>query len=89
LPGGASKEQYHFWLKYNENGKEKNQRLMLRREPAESISEIDREREVQLFRAMEGVVPVPSIFGSDFDGSYFGCPSMVCTFVHGDYRVGN
>lgn len=83
LSGGASKEQYHFWLNCDENGREKNQHLMLRREPAESISETDREREVQLFRAMEGIVPVPSIFGSDFDGSYFGRPAMVCTFANG------
>ena len=83
LAGGASKEQYHFYLETNIGGAPAREHMMLRREPEESISQTDREREIQLFQAMDNVVPVPKIIGGDLEGKYFGRPAMVCSFSDG------
>lgn len=83
LAGGASKEQYHFYLETKVGGASSREHMMLRREPEESISQTDREREIQLFQAMNNVVPVPKIMGGDLDGVFFGRPAMVCSFSDG------
>lgn len=83
LAGGASKEQYHFYLRSDEGDQPSREHMLLRREPEESISQTDREREIQLFQSMDGIVPVPKIFGGDLKGEYFGLPAMVCSFSSG------
>lgn len=83
LSGGASKEQYHFFLERTVDSRQVREHLLVRREPEESISQTNREREIQLFQSMQGVVPVPTVFAGDLDGQFFGRPTMVCSFSEG------
>jgi aminoglycoside phosphotransferase (APT) family kinase protein len=75
-PGGASKENFFFALSGG-------RRLLLRLDPGESIVETDRRRELEVLRAVEGIVPAPRAVAVDDDGSRLGRPSMVMERVPG------
>ncbi len=84
LTGGASKEQYSFEIDWVCDGEQRTgERMVLRREPGESVVESDRLREFQLIRAMKGIVPVPEAYWIDETGAELGRPTMVCGFVTG------
>lgn len=84
LTGGNSKEQFSFELDWVRDGVErKGEKLVLRREQAESIVEADKEREFQLVRAMEGLMPVPTAYWLDESGEELGRPALIYSFVTG------
>jgi len=84
LTGGASKEQFAFELDWTCNGEKRvGERLVLRREQAESIVEADKEREFQLVKAMEHVVPSPRAYWLDESGAELGRPALIYSFVTG------
>lgn len=84
LTGGNSKEQFSFELDWTKDGERRvGEKLVLRREQAESIVEADKEREFQLVQAMEGVMPVPTAYWLDESGKELGRPALIYSFVTG------
>lgn len=84
LSGGASKLQMAFTMNWDRPGVGPEQtKLVLRMEPAESVNETSRLREFQLLQEFQGIVPVPEIFWTDVDGTYFPYPALICGFVEG------
>lgn len=84
LTGGASKEQFVFTLDWTHRGvRRPADRMVLRRDPEESIVATSRTREFQLLRAMEGVVPVPAVHWLDPTGEELGRPALIYSFVAG------
>lgn len=84
LTGGASKEQFSFEIDWICNGEHrKGERMVLRREPGESVVESDRLREFQLLSAVKDIVPVPTAYWIDETGDDLIRPSMICGFVGG------
>lgn len=84
LPGGGSKEMFRFRLhRKNEQGCDREENLILRMNPGESIVETHRLREFEMIAAMRGVVPVPPVYWVDADGSMLGNSGMICGFVSG------
>jgi aminoglycoside phosphotransferase (APT) family kinase protein len=60
IHGGASRETYRFVLRYRENGRPFERRLILRRDPPGSLIETERAAEFAAYRAFHGTsVPVP------------------------------
>lgn len=80
LAGGASKEQFKFDLIAADG---RSERLVLRMDPPESVVETSRVREFQALRAFENIVPVPRAIWMDADGSHFGTPALITSFVGG------
>lgn len=83
LTGGASKEQFVFELEYHDGTAQTRDKLVLRRDPYEAITATYRQREFQLLRAFEGIVPVPTALWLDQAGEFFGRSSLICRFVTG------
>lgn len=83
LPGGASKEQFVFDLEWQENGMERNDRMVLRMDPPASMVETPRLREFEALRAVRDVLPVPRVFWATDDRSELGASAMICGYVQG------
>jgi aminoglycoside phosphotransferase (APT) family kinase protein len=84
LTGGASKEQYVFEMDWIHKGEQRiRERMVLRREPAESVVESDRLREFQLLSGVSDIVPVPTAYWLDESGDELGSPSLIYAFVSG------
>jgi aminoglycoside phosphotransferase (APT) family kinase protein len=87
LSGGASKLQMRFELLWRgENGAEGahvSTPLVLRMEPAGSITESSRRREFEVIRAIEGVVPVPHTYWMDPDAAFLPYPTIIYGFASG------
>ena len=84
LTGGASKEQFAFELDWVCRGERRvGEKMVLRREPPESVVETSRVREFQIIAALEGIVPVPKAYWLDGTGEFLGAPSLVYSFVNG------
>lgn len=84
LAGGSSKEQYAFRLQWrDESGKDRNEELVLRMRPAESIVETHPLREYQAIKAVRHVMPVPELYWLDADGSELGQPAIIYAFAKG------
>jgi len=81
MAGGASKEQFAFTLKHD--GASQGERLVLRMDPPEGITQTCRGREAQLHIAMRGVVPVAPVRCVDADGDILGQPAVILEFVRG------
>lgn len=81
MAGGASKEQFAFVLRHAEN--ESGERLVLRMDPLEAITQTCRGREAQVHRAFEGVLPIASVRSVDADGDILGQPAIILGFVNG------
>ena len=79
MGGGASKEQFVFTLGQGD-GKRK---YVLRMDPLEGITETSREREYEILKAFQGVVPVPNPVWLDPTGAHFGQPAVIMEFVGG------
>jgi aminoglycoside phosphotransferase (APT) family kinase protein len=80
IGGGASKEQFAFTLTRPGGSTE---RYVLRMDPMEGITETSRQREYEILKAMQGVVPVPQPIWLDADGSHFGRPAVIMEFIAG------
>ncbi len=84
LTGGNSKEQFSFELDWNCNGEaRKGEKMVLRREQAESIVEADKLREFQLVRVAASMMPVPTAYWLDESGDELGRPALIYSFVTG------
>ena len=85
LSGGASKLQAVFELNWKgfDNTKEQTTKLVLRTEPAASITESSRRREYQVLKAVDGVIPAPESYWLDEDGSYLPYPGIILGFCSG------
>lgn len=84
LAGGASKLQMAFTLDWIRPGHGRELTAMvLRMEPAESLVESSRQREFEVIRAFNGIVPVPEVFWVDRDGEFLPYPAIVYSFVGG------
>lgn len=79
LPGGASKEQFSFALERDG----RTDRMVLRMSPPASVVETGRVRELQMLRAVEGVLPVPHAYWATEELADFGEPAIISGFVLG------
>lgn len=79
IGGGASKEQFVFTLETNG----KAEKLVLRMDPLEAITETSRKREFEILAAVQGIIPAPRPRWIDEDGVYFGRPCAIMEFVDG------
>jgi aminoglycoside phosphotransferase (APT) family kinase protein len=80
MGGGASKEQFLFSLDEPGGGAKQ---YVLRMDPLEAITETDRRREFEIPNAVQGIVPAPKALWLDADGSKFGRPAAIMTYVGG------
>jgi len=81
MSGGASKEQFIFNLVHAD--KPEGERLVLRMDPPEGISQSCRGREAQLQNAMIGTLPVAPIRHVDTDAEFLDQAGSIIEFVHG------
>jgi len=80
IGGGASKEQFAFTLTTPDG---EAMRYVLRMDPLEAITETSREREFEILKAFEGIVPVPRPVWMDPDAKVFPRPAMIMELVRG------
>jgi len=83
LAGGASKLQVAFELTWQRDGAARRDRMVVRMDPAESHNATSREREAELLRAFEGVLPVPTVYFVDVAGTWFPEPALIYSFAEG------
>lgn len=86
LTGGASKVQIAFDLSWADESGSRDERLVVRMDPAESANTTSRERETELLRAFERLLPVPKVFWLDADARWFAEPALVYGYVDGVTR---
>lgn len=88
LSGGASKLQMQFEVPSTilNGDREKTKKLVLRMEPAASVTESSRQREFEVLAAVASVLPVPEVHWVDADGDYLPYPALVCEFVTGSAK---
>ena len=73
IPGGASRETYRFDARTGDDIK----RLILRRDPAASLIDTDREIEFQAYRTFHGRIAVPEPIALEADGAELGRPFFI------------
>jgi aminoglycoside phosphotransferase (APT) family kinase protein len=88
LSGGASKLQVVFSLRWrgldgSADGAAVSTRMVLRTEPAASITESSRRREFQVLKAVEGIVPAPQAYWMDADAEFLPFPGIIYSFCRG------
>jgi aminoglycoside phosphotransferase (APT) family kinase protein len=87
LSGGASKLQVLFTLQWSgfdgAAGQTESTRLVLRTEPAASITESSRRREFQVLRAVEEILPAPQPYWVDAESKYLPYPGIIYEFCRG------
>lgn len=85
LSGGASKLQVLFNLRWRgeDRAGERMDQMVLRMEPAASVTESSRFREFEVLRAVEGRIPAPRAYWVDGDAEYLPYPAMIYDFVTG------
>lgn len=79
MGGGASKEQFVFSLE----DKGETRKYVLRMDPLEGITETSREREFEILKAFQEILPVPNPVWLDPRGVHFGRPAVIMEFVGG------
>ena len=92
LSGGASKLQMIFMLHWRGPGKgsgDVTTRLVLRMEPAASVTESSRRREFQVLKAVEGVIPAPIPYWIDAEAKFLPYPGIVYSFCQGVAKPSN
>ncbi|MEY4284663.1 MAG: phosphotransferase family protein [Betaproteobacteria bacterium] len=83
LAGGASKLQVLFEIEWQQAGKARQDRMVVRMDPAESHNATSRLREAELLRAFRGVIPVPEVFFVDEQARWFPEPALIYAFSDG------
>ena len=83
LAGGASKLQVLFEIEWQQAGKARQDRMVVRMDPAESHNATSRLREAELLRAFRGVIPVPEVFFVDEQALWFPEPALIYAFSDG------
>ncbi len=86
LSGGASKLQMVFdlgWRGRDGAGPPISTRMVLRMEPAASVTESSRRREFEVLAAVADIMPVPAVYWVDADAEYLPYPAMICGFATG------
>lgn len=87
LSGGASKLQIMFDLHWRDrDGAPDNEvcdTMVLRMEPAASVTESSRVREFEVLQAVRGIIPAPDPYWVDADGDFLPYPAMVYSFASG------
>jgi aminoglycoside phosphotransferase (APT) family kinase protein len=87
LSGGASKLQMLFTLQWRgEGGGQTGTPMVLRMEPAASITESSRRREFEVIRAVEGIMPVPHPYWVDPDADFLPYPGLIYGFAQGSAK---
>lgn len=82
--GGASKLQVAFDLEWQPEGEERcTTAMVLRMQPAESISETSRLREFQVINALKGHLPVPGAYWVDAEATFLPQPTIIYTLAQG------
>lgn len=91
LSGGASKLQAVFILHWRgpNNIDEVSSKMVLRTEPAASVTESSRKREFQVLRAVEGVIPAPKSYWIDAEGKFLPYPGIIYSFCEGVAKPSN
>ena len=92
LSGGASKLQMIFMLHWRGPGKGSDDvttRLVLRMEPAASVTESSRRREFQVLKAVEGVIPAPIPYWIDAEAKFLPYPGIIYSFCSGVAKPSN
>jgi aminoglycoside phosphotransferase (APT) family kinase protein len=78
IPGGASRETWSFDATWQEGDSARTAGFILRRDPDASLLETDREREYQIYRALEGTgVPAPTARWLEPDPSWLDRPFFI------------
>jgi aminoglycoside phosphotransferase (APT) family kinase protein len=85
LSGGASKLQMMFDLDWRgpTGGDLRTETLVLRMEPAASITESSRIREYEVITAVDGTIPTPRAYWVDPDGDFLPYPALIYAFSSG------
>jgi len=87
LSGGASKLQILFDLQWHglrgAQGNEICETMVLRMEPAASVTESSRVREYEVLQAVSGTIPAPDPFWVDAEGTFLPYPAMIYSFAAG------
>lgn len=84
LAGGSSKEQYGFRLRWqDEQGRARDEALVLRMRPTASVVETHPLREYQALAAVRDVIPVPPLHWIDADGAELGQPALIYGYCPG------
>lgn len=88
LSGGASKLQMVFDLAWRgqDGGGDETTPLVLRMEPAASVTESSRQREFEVLRAVADTIPVPHPYWVDADASFLPYPAMIYGFATGSAK---
>lgn len=81
MAGGASKEQFAFTLRHA--GDPEGERLILRMDPLEAISQTCRGREAEVQRKLAASLPVAPMRYQDAEGELIGQPALIIGFVPG------
>ena len=81
LAGGSSKEQFAFRLQWEDGARDET--LILRMRPAESVVETHPLREYQALAAVKSVIPVPKLYWVDPEGEELGQPALIYAFCPG------
>jgi aminoglycoside phosphotransferase (APT) family kinase protein len=84
IHGGASRETSRFVLRYEQDGRSVERRLILRRDPPGSLIETDRRVEFAAYRAFHGTaVPVPEALWLEEDPAPLDFPFFIMEELHG------
>jgi aminoglycoside phosphotransferase (APT) family kinase protein len=84
IHGGASRETSRFVLRYEQDGRRIERRLILRRDPPGSLIETDRRVEFAAYRAFHGsAVPVPEALWLEEDPAPLDFPFFVMQELSG------
>jgi len=84
IPGGASRETYRLRVRWRERGATVERGMILRRDPASSLIETERETEYQAYAAVHGTeVPVPAPLYLENDTRWLERPFFVMEEIPG------
>jgi aminoglycoside phosphotransferase (APT) family kinase protein len=84
IHGGASRETYRFVARWREHGAPCSRRLILRRDPVDSLIETERDLEFCAYRAFHGTaVPVPEALWLEMDPQWLERPFFVMEEITG------
>jgi aminoglycoside phosphotransferase (APT) family kinase protein len=83
LAGGASKLQVLFEIEWEQRGRARRDRMVVRMDPAESHNATSRLREAELLRAFRDRIPVPEVFFVDHEARWFPEPALIYAFADG------